>query len=118
MSPIDLQGFSYREPSTQLDSLNSAIRRSGGWVLGKRTLSVRRIVLRVEVQSRDMLDLYAAVLSAGLELTRWSHLALAERCTCRLHLTSPEDQRQVIPLCLHISFLGNAGIRRPPEVPS
>lgn len=65
-----------------------------------------------------MLDLYAALLAAGLELTRWSHLALAERCTCRQHLTSPENQRQVIPLCLNISFLNDTSMRRRPEIAS
>ncbi|ADV81594.1 hypothetical protein [Terriglobus saanensis] len=118
MSPIALQGFSYRESSVLLYSLVSAISRSGGWVLEKKALAGRGIALRVEVQSRDMLDLYAALLAAGLELTRWSHLALAERCTCRQHLTSPENQRQVIPLCLNISFLNDTSMRRRPEIAS
>jgi hypothetical protein len=106
--PIDLQGFSYKDPAAVLYSLYYAISRSGGWVMDSEALSRRATAFRIEVQSRNMLDLYAA-LSARLELTRWSHFALAERCTCRQHLTSAENQGQIVPLRLQVSFLEDTG---------
>jgi len=54
---------------------------------------------------RSIVDLYGSVLAAGLELTRSSHLALTDLCTCRKNVPAASDLGQIITLRLEISFL-------------
>ena len=61
--------------------------------------------LRVEVQLRSILDLYGTIVAAGLELTRSSHMALTDLCTCRRNLTAMSDLGQVVTVRMEISFL-------------
>ena len=58
-----------------------------------------------EVQLRSLVDLYASILAAGLELTRGSHLALTDQCTCRKNAAAVADLGQIVTLRLEISFL-------------
>ncbi len=105
MHPLDIQGFTYEERSDLLPTLLSAFADCGGWILDRKTLSPRTIELRVEVQLRAALDLYASLVASGLELTRSGHHSLTDLCTCRKHLSSSADLGQVIPIRIEVSFL-------------
>jgi hypothetical protein len=105
MQPLDIQGFSYEERQGLLPTLTSAFADCGGWVLERKTLSPNTMEFRLEIQLRAVLDLYASIISAGLELTRSGHLGLTDLCTCRKNLTAPADLGQVITIRLEISFL-------------
>lgn len=61
--------------------------------------------IRLEIQLRSILDLYASIVSCGLELTRSGHLALTDLCSCRKNLASVADVGQVVTIRLEISFL-------------
>jgi hypothetical protein len=104
MQSIDIQSFSYEERTAVLPLLTNSFADCGGWVLDRKTLSPTAIEFRIEIQLRSVLDLYAAILSAGIELTRAAHLALTDLCTCRKHLRIA-DLGQVIALRIEISFL-------------
>jgi hypothetical protein len=67
-------------------------------------LSPTTVELRLEIQLRSILDLYASILSSGIELTRAGHIALTELCTCRKNLAAA-DLGQVVTIRLEISFL-------------
>lgn len=105
MPSLDLQGFSYDDRASVLPVLLSALADSGGWVLDRRTMSASAVELRVEVQLRSIVDIYGSVIAAGLELTRSSHLALTDLCTCRKNVATAADLGQIITLRLEISFL-------------
>ena len=105
MQSIDIQSFSYEERTAVLPLLTNSFADCGGWVLDRKTLSPTAIEFRLEIQLRSVLDLYAAILSAGIELTRAAHLSLADLCTCRKHLHATADLGQVIALRIEISFL-------------
>jgi hypothetical protein len=105
MPSLDIQGFSYDERSGVLPGLLTSLADCGGWVLDRRTLSSRTMELRVEVQLRAILDLYGTIVASGLELTRSSHMALTDLCTCRKNLTAMSDLGQVVTVRLEISFL-------------
>jgi hypothetical protein len=105
MQSIDIQTFSYEERAAVLPQLTTSFVDCGGWILDRKTLSPTTIQFRIEIQLRSVLDLYTAILAAGVELTRAAHLALQDLCTCRQHLRSSVELGQVIALRIEISFL-------------
>ncbi len=98
MQSLDIQGFSYEERQGLLPSLTSAFADCGGWILNRRTLSPTTVEFRVEIQLRAVIDLYASIISSGLELTRAGHLGFTHLCTCRKNLTTPADLGQIITI--------------------
>lgn len=105
MQALDIQSFSYDERAGLLPALLAGLADGGGWVLDRRTLSPSTVELRVEAQLRSVVDLYGAIVAAGLELTRASHLALTDLCTCRRNALRPVDLSQLVTLRIEISFL-------------
>ena len=105
MRSIDIQSFSYDQRADVLPTLIGAFANCGGWVLDRKTLSPTTLQFRIEIQLCSVLDLYAAIVAAGIELTRTAHLSLADLCTCRHHLDSLVQPSQVVALRIEISFL-------------
>ncbi len=105
MQVLDIQGFSYQERYGLLPNLTSALADCGGWILCRKSLSPSTMEFRLEIQLRAIMDLYASIVSSGLELTRAGHLALTDLCTCRKNLAVSADLGQVITVRLEISFL-------------
>lgn len=105
MSSLNIQGFSYDERTGVLPGLLASLADCGGWVLDRRVLSSSMMELRVEVQLRSIFDLYGSIIAAGLELTRSSHIALTDLCTCRRNVTKLADLGQVVTVTMEISFL-------------
>lgn len=110
MQPLDIQGFSYEERHGLLPSLTSAFADCGGWILDRKTLSPTTMEFRLEIHLRAVVDLYASILAAGLELTRAGHLGLVHLCTCRKNLATATDQGQIVTIRLEISFLEDAAL--------
>jgi hypothetical protein len=105
MQLLDIQGYSYEPSEELLRNLNRILVTSGGWILDRRALSATNYEFTIEVELRSILDLYAGIIAAGIELTRANHLALTDLCTCRLHLLGNSELRQVIGLRLEVAFL-------------
>ena len=105
MQSLDIQSFSYQERTGILPVLTTAFADCGGWVLDRRTLSPSTMEFRIEIQIRAALELYAAIIASGLELTRSGHLSLTELCTCRKHLTRSSQLGQIVAIRIEISFL-------------
>ena len=105
MQLLDIQGYSYEPSEEFLRNLNRILVNSGGWILDRQALSATNYQFTIEVELRSVLDLYAGIISAGIELTRTNHLALTDLCTCRLHLLGSSELQQVIGLRLEVAFL-------------
>ena len=105
MQLLDIQGYSYEPSEELLRNVNRILVNSGGWILDRRALSPTTYEFTLEVELRSILDLYAGIIAAGIELTRSNHLALTDLCTCRLHLMGSADLQQVIGLRLEVAFL-------------
>jgi hypothetical protein len=105
MNSLDIQAFTYEQRAGLLPGLTSAFNNCGGWVLDRKNLSPTNVEFRVEIQLRAALDLYAAILSTGVELTRAGHEALTELCTRRKHLSLSAKLGQIVTLRLEIAFL-------------
>jgi hypothetical protein len=105
MESLDIQAFTYEQRHSLLPQLASAFISCGGWILDRKTLSASNMEFRVEIQLRAILDLYAAMLAAGVEFTRAGHDALTELCTRHQHLRISSDLGQIVPIRLEIAFL-------------
>jgi len=107
MQSFDIQAFTYEHRHGLLPDLTTAFSSCGGWVLERRNLSPTNIEFRVEIQVRAILDLYAAIIAIGVELTRSGHDALTELCTRRKHLSLAAELGQTVAIRLEIAFLEN-----------
>jgi hypothetical protein len=105
MQALDIQSFSYDDRTGLLPVLLAGLADCGGWVLERRTVSASMVELKVEAQLRSVVDLYGAIIGAGLELTRTSHLVLTDLCTCRRNVQRSADLSQLVTLHIEISFL-------------
>ena len=105
MESLDIQAFTYEQRHGLLADFTAAVANCGGWILERKTLSSSNIEFRIEVQLRSILDLYAAIISTGVELNRSGHEALTELCTRRKHLRLAADLGQTIAIRLELSFL-------------
>jgi len=103
MEAHDIQGFTYEQRHGLLPNFITAITSSGGWILDRKTLSPTNMEFHVEIQLRAILDLYAAILATGIELTRSGHLAFTELCTRRKNLQITANH--IVTLRLEITFL-------------
>ena len=110
MHSLDIQGFTYEQRHGLLPELTAAFGNCGGWVLERKTLSPTNMEFRVEIQLLAVLDLYAAIIATGVELTRAGHEALTELCTRRQHLRLAAELGQIVAIRLEISFLDDITI--------
>ena len=110
MQSLDIQGFTYEERHGLLPELTTAFSNCGGWVLERKTLSPTNMEFRIEIQLLAVLDLYAAIIATGVELTRAGHEALTELCTRRQHLRLAAELGQIVAIRLEISFLDDITI--------
>ena len=102
---FELQGYSYGERSALLPGLTSAFAQCGGWVLDRKTTSPTTMEFHLELQLRAIVELYASLVAAGVELTRGAHATLTGLCTCRRHMGHAVKLNQVLTLQLELSFL-------------
>src|SRR5215472_8744845 len=104
MQLLNIQGFSYAERDGLLAYLIPAIHDCGGWVLDRKNLSTTVVEFHIEIQPGSAIDLYAALVASGLQLTRAGHLALTALSTCRRY---PTGLGKIVPVRLEVSFLEN-----------
>ena len=102
---VPLQGFTYQDRAALLPELGASIDAAGGWVLDRRSLSSSAMEMFLEVQQHSLPEVYGAILSSGLELTRESHRVLAERCNCNLHLPHRKGVASILTLRVELHFL-------------
>jgi hypothetical protein len=106
---VALRGFSCEDRRLILPALDRAVEACGCWVLERRNVSHTQVELVLEVQLSGVFELYAALVTAGVELTRASHAALTGLCTLRRHHVLAEDAMllygRVVTLGLEVSFV-------------
>ena len=105
MLSLDIQAFTYEDRHDVLPALTAALSNCGGWIVDRRTLSSTQIELRIEIQLRAALDLYAALVAHGVEFTRTGHESFTDLCVRRKHIRHIAELGQVIALRLDLSFL-------------
>jgi hypothetical protein len=102
---LHLDAFTYEDRSLIVPALADALDTCGCWVLERKAASASQLDLRFELQLRAALELYTALIGAGLELTRSTHLALTALCTVRKHQRRRLEPFRVVEVTLALSFL-------------
>jgi hypothetical protein len=105
MQSLDIQGFTYEQRHDLLADLTMVFGSCGGWITDRKTLSPTNVEFRLEIQLRAILDLYAAIVSTGVELNRGGHDSLTELCTRSRLMPLASELGQVVALRLEIAFL-------------
>jgi hypothetical protein len=104
-TPLDIATFSYEDRRAIFPAVAEALELCGCWLLDRRQTSLTQVEFHFELQLRSVLDLYAALIAAGLELTRASHEHLTVLWTLRRHEDCPNGLSGVVTVCLLVNFL-------------
>lgn len=90
---IDLDGWSLKltalsadEPERLVRFLTGALLSCGGWVLTRSTQGDQAAELDFEFARATCVEIYAVLIASGLELSRDSHLQMANLCHCTKNL--------------------------------
>lgn len=78
---LKLSALSVQEPARLLHFLSVTVLGCGGWVLS-RSFSDREVLMNFEFERDGCLEMYTALVGAGLELSQNSHRRLTELCHC------------------------------------
>jgi hypothetical protein len=105
MHSLDIHGFTYEQRHGLLPQLTAAFTHCGGWMLERKTLSPTHMEFRVEIQLRSILDLYAAIMATGVELTRAGHESFTVLCSRSRHFKLATELGQVVAIRLELNFL-------------
>jgi hypothetical protein len=105
MQSLDIHAFTYEQRHGLLPDLTAAFTHCGGWILERKTLSPTNMEFRIEIQLLAVLELYASIVAAGVELTSSGHKAFTELCSRRKHQHVTAELGQIVAIRLEISFL-------------
>lgn len=83
---LKLTALSADEPERVVRYLTGALLACGGWVLTRSTQGSEAAELDFEFARASCVEIYSVLVAAGLELSRNSHLQLAELCHCTRNL--------------------------------
>lgn len=83
---LSLAARSADDPARLVRFLSGALLASGGWVLTRATPGPHAAELNFEFVRASCIDIYAVLLATGLDLSRDSHLQLADLCHCTRNL--------------------------------
>jgi hypothetical protein len=79
---LKLTALSADDPQRMVRFLSGMLLASGGWILTRSTQGDDLAELDFEFARAACVEIYAALIAAGLELSRDSHQQMAEFCHC------------------------------------
>jgi hypothetical protein len=83
---LRLTALSADEPERLVRYLTGALLACGGWVLTRTTQGREAAELDFEFARAACIDIYSVLVAAGLELSRDSHIQMADLCHCTKNL--------------------------------
>jgi len=83
---LKLTALSADEPERLVRYLTGALLACGGWVLTRTTQGNQAAGLDFEFARAACVEIYAVLIAAGLELSRDSHVQMADLCNCTRNL--------------------------------
>lgn len=83
-SIVEFNAYSPMHPAPLGELLSTAILGCGGWIL-QRGESRNGMSCLVEFECERALDVYAALVDIGIQLSRNAHLSLTKLCQCARH---------------------------------
>lgn len=79
---LQMKATSADQPSRLIRFLSGAILGSGGWILSRGTTDSGMVHLLFEFERAACVEIYGAMIAAGLELSHSSHLEFTSLCQC------------------------------------
>jgi hypothetical protein len=110
LTSLAIETCSYEDRRVIYPAITEALELCGCWLLDRRPTSLTQVEFSFELQLRSVVDLYASLIAAGLELTRASHADLTFFCTLRKHQDYPNSLAGVVTVQLVVNFLEDAGL--------
>ncbi len=107
---LDIQTYSYDERRSVFPAITHALDICGCWLLDRRPISFTQIEFYFELPIRASVELYAALLAAGLELSRSSHDDLTLLCLLRQHSNYPSSLPGIATVRLEVTFLEEGSV--------
>lgn len=101
MPELRLISRSEDAPEMTVYFLTGAIMACGGQMLSRRFHSDGSAALECEFPRAICVEIYSVLLSAGLRLSRGSHLKMAELCNCT-HALPLERKQQIVMLEIEV----------------
>lgn len=83
---LEITALSADDPARMVRFLTGALPGCGGWVLTRTTQGSEAAELDFEFARACCVEIYAVLIAAGLELSRDSHVRLADLCHCTRNL--------------------------------
>lgn len=83
---LKLTALSADEPERLVRYLTGALLACGGWILTRSTQGNQAAELDFEFARASCVEIYSVLVATGLDLSRNSHLQLAELCHCTKNL--------------------------------
>lgn len=83
---LKLTALSADEPERLVRFLTGALLSCGGWVLTRTTQGDQAAELDFEFARASCVEIYSVLIAAGLELSRESHIQMADLCHCTKNL--------------------------------
>ncbi|GGG91684.1 hypothetical protein [Silvibacterium dinghuense] len=83
---LKLTAASGEDPEKLVRLLSGVLLASGGWVLSRATQGREVAEIDFEFVRSTCIEIYAALVASGIELSRESHYQLAELCACTRRL--------------------------------
>lgn len=79
---LQLKAVALADASRLIRMLSGSIRGNGGWVLSRGTTDAGLVNLLFEFERHACVEIYAALIGAGLELSQHGHQRFTELCQC------------------------------------
>lgn len=105
MPLIYLRGRCFEAQQEFLPELLKTMAGCGCWLLKRREVPPNATELSFEVLLRSVFELYSALLSCGIDLSRDSHVRMKSLCTVRDHNPHRARRRRVLNVCLELIFV-------------
>jgi hypothetical protein len=107
---IELRASTYEERRDILPAVTEVLSAAGCWLRERRVISFSQVEFLFELQLRNALDLYSALIAAGLELSPDTHAGLTGLCLLRrhnhrLHHALEAPTGRILSARLEVSFL-------------
>jgi hypothetical protein len=108
---LDLHAFTYEERRDILPAVTEVLAAAGCWLRERRAVSFSQVEFLFELQLRNALELYSALIAAGLDLTPDTHAGLTGLCTLRRHNHRLRERpSRILTARLEVSFLEDTAL--------
>ena len=79
---MEMKAIALGDPANLVKALTGAVLGCNGWILSRGASDTGTVNMLFEFERRACVDIYSALIGAGLELSKNGHIRLTELCQC------------------------------------